>query len=49
MTANRVEAELLIFWDSKSCHRDGRLRLHLRRGARYGDVPGVADLAMLLV
>ena len=49
MAANRVEAELLIFGDCKSCDRDGRLQFHLRRGARYGDVPDVADLAMLLV
>ena len=49
MTANRVETELRIFGDRKSCDRDGRLHLHLRRGARYGDVAGVADLAMLFV
>jgi hypothetical protein len=49
MTADRVKAKLLIFGDRKSGDSDGRLRLHLRRGARYGDVPGVADLAMLLV
>ena len=49
MAADRVEAELLIFGDSESCDRDGRLHLHLRRGARYGDVPDVADLAMLFV
>jgi hypothetical protein len=49
MAADRVKAELLIFGDSEPCDRDGRLHLHLRCGARYGDVPGVADLAMLLV
>jgi hypothetical protein len=49
MTANRVEAELLIFGNRKSSHRDGRLQPNLRRGLRYGDVPGVADLAMLFV
>ncbi len=49
MTANRVETELLIFGDRKPRDRDGRLQFHLRRGLRYGDVPGVADLAMLFV
>jgi hypothetical protein len=49
MTANRVEAELLILGDRKSCDRDGRLRFYLRGGRRYGDVAGVADLAMLFI
>src|SRR5580704_10176341 len=49
VTANRVEAELLTFGSGKSGDRDGRLQFHLRRGLRYGDVPGVADLAMLFV
>jgi hypothetical protein len=49
MTANRVEAELLIFGNGKSSDGDGRLRLYLRGGRRYRYVPGVADLAMLFV
>jgi len=49
MTANRVETEFLVFGDRKSGNCDGRLRFYLRRGLRYGDVPGVADLAMLFV
>jgi hypothetical protein len=49
VTANRVEAELLTFGSGKSGDRDRRLQFHLRRGLRYGDVPGVADLAMLFV
>jgi hypothetical protein len=49
MTANRVEAEFLIFDDRKSSDCDGRLRFYLRRGPRYGDVPSVAGLAMLFV
>jgi len=49
MTANRVETELLIFGNGKSGHRDGRLRFHLRRGLRHGDMAGMADLAMLFV
>jgi hypothetical protein len=49
MTANRSEAELLIFGDRKSSPRDRRLQFHLRRGPRYGDVAGVANLAMLFV
>jgi hypothetical protein len=49
MTANRVETELLVFGDRISGDRDGRLHFHLRRRLRYGDVPCVADLAMLFV
>ena len=49
MTANRVEAELLIFGSGKSGYCDGRLRFQLRGRLRYGDVAGVADLAMLFV
>jgi hypothetical protein len=49
MTANRVETEFLIFGDCESGDRDGRLQFHLRRALRYGDVPCVADLAMLFV
>jgi hypothetical protein len=49
MTANRVEAEFLIFGDCKSSNCDGRLRFYLCGGRRYGDVAGVADLAMLFV
>jgi hypothetical protein len=49
LTANRVEAEFLIFGDCKSSDCDGRLRFNLRAGRRYGDVAGVADLAMLFV
>ena len=49
MTANRVETELLVIGRSKPRDRDGRLHFHLRGGLRYGDVPGMADLAMLLV
>ena len=49
MTANRVEAEFLIFADRNGSDRDRRQRFYLRRGLRYGDVAGVADLAMLFV
>ena len=49
MTANRVEAEFLIFGDCRSSDRNGRLRFYLCGGRRYGYVPGVADLAMLFV
>jgi hypothetical protein len=49
MAANRVETELLIFCDCESGDRDVRLHFHLRGGLRYGDVTGVADLAMLFV
>jgi len=49
MTANRVEAELRIFGGRKTGDRDGRLRCYLRSGLRHGNVPGVADLAMLFV
>jgi hypothetical protein len=49
MTANRGEAELLIFGNGKSSDCDRRLRFYLRGGRRYGDVAGVADLAMLFV
>ncbi len=49
MTANRVETELLISGECESGDRDGRLRFYLRRRLRHGDVPGVADLAMLFV
>ena len=49
MTANRVEAELLIFGNGKSSDSNGRLRFYLRGGRWYGDVPSVADLAMLFV
>ena len=49
MTANRVEAEFLIFGDCKSSNCDGRLRFYLCGGRRYCDVAGVADLAMLFV
>ncbi|MGD0427481.1 MAG: hypothetical protein ABSC10_12225 [Candidatus Acidiferrales bacterium] len=49
MTANRVETELLIFGGRKPGDRDRRLRFYLRGGLRYGDVTGVADLAMLFV
>src|ERR1700721_1147013 len=49
MTANRVETKFLSFGDRKSSDRDGRLRFDLRRGLRYGDVAGVADLTMLFV
>jgi hypothetical protein len=49
MTANRVEAEFLIFGDCKSSDCDGRLRFYLSGGRRNGDVPSVADLAMLFV
>jgi hypothetical protein len=49
MTANRVEAELLVFGDAKSSGGYGRLRFYLRRRPRYGYVAGVADLAMLFV
>jgi hypothetical protein len=49
MTANRVETELLVIGRSKPRDRDGRLHFHLSRGLRYGDVPGMTDLAMLFV
>ena len=49
MAANRVESELLIFGGCKSRDRVRRLRFQLRGGLRYGDVAGVADLAMLFV
>lgn len=49
MAANRVEAELLVFGHRISSNQDGRLHFHLRRGLRYGDVTGMADLAMLFV
>jgi hypothetical protein len=49
MAANRVETELLVFGDCEAGDRYGRLRFDLRGGPRYGDVAGVADLAMLLV
>jgi hypothetical protein len=49
MAANRVETKLLVFGDRISSDRDGRLHLHLRRGLRYCDVPGMANLAMLFV
>ena len=49
MTADGIEAKLLIFGDGKSRYGDGRLRFYLRSGLRYGNVAGVADLAMLLV
>ena len=49
MAANRVEAELLVFGHRISSNQDGRLHFHLRRGLRYGDVPCMADLAMLFV
>ena len=49
MTANRLETEFLIFGDRKSSECDGRLRFYLRRGLWYGDMAGVADLAMLFV
>ena len=49
MTANRVEAELLIFDGRKSRDRDGRLHFHLGRGSWHRDVARVADLAMLFV
>jgi hypothetical protein len=49
MTANRIESEFLIFGGRKSSDCDRRLRFYLRRGPRYGDVAGVADLAMLFV
>jgi hypothetical protein len=49
MTANRVEAELLIFGGRTSRDRDGRLRFHLGRGLWHRDVARVADLAVLFV
>jgi hypothetical protein len=49
MTANRVETELLILGDCEASNSDGRLRFYLRRGPRYSDVAGMADLAMLFV
>ena len=49
MTANRIEAELLIFGGGKASDRDRRLQFHLRRGLWCDDVTRVADLAMLLV
>ena len=49
MTANRVETELLVIGRRKPRDRDGRLHFHLCRGLRYGDVPGMANLAMLFV
>lgn len=49
MTADRVEAKLLVFGACEAGDGDGRLRFYLRRGRRYGDVAGVADLAMLFV
>jgi hypothetical protein len=49
MTANRVETKLLVFDDGKPSDRDRRLRFYLRRGLRYSDVAGMADLAMLFV
>jgi hypothetical protein len=49
MAANRVESKLLVFGDCESSDRNGRLHFHLRRGLRYGDVPGMANLAMLFV
>jgi hypothetical protein len=49
MAANRIETELLAFGNRKLSDRDGRLHLHLRRRAWYGDVADMADLAMLLV
>jgi hypothetical protein len=49
MTANRVETKLLVFGDCESGDRDGRLRFYLCGGLRYGDVPCMADLAMLFV
>jgi len=49
VTANRVEAELLVFGDCEAGDCDGRLRCNLRGGRRDGYVAGVADLAMLFV
>ena len=49
MTANRIETQFLVFGDCETGDGDGRLRCYLRGGTRYGDVAGVADLAMLLV
>ena len=49
MTADGIEAKLLIFGDGKSRYGDWRLRFYLGSGLRYGDMAGVADLAMLLV
>ena len=40
MTANRVEAEFLVFGDCKSSDCDGRLRFYLRGGRRYCDAGG---------
>ena len=49
MTANRIEAELLIFSRRKSGDCDGQLRFQPRGGLRYRDVSRVANLAMLFV
>ena len=49
MTANRVETKFLVLGERESSDRDGRLRFYLRRGLRYGDVSGMANLAMLFV
>ena len=49
MVADRVETSFLGFGWRKSGDVDGRVRLQSRHGLRYGDVPGMADLAMLFV
>jgi hypothetical protein len=49
MTANRVEAEALIFGGRESGDRDRRLHFHLRGWLRNRDMARVADLAMLFV
>jgi len=37
-----------FFSRREPCHRHGRLHYHMRRGLRDGDVPDLANLAVLL-
>jgi hypothetical protein len=49
VTADGVKAYFLVFADSNSRDRDGPLDSDLRSRLRDGNVPDMADLAMLLV
>ena len=49
MTADGVKAYFLVFADSNSRDRDGPLDSDLRSRLRDGNVPDMADLAMLFV
>ena len=49
MVASGIETYFLIFEDSKSRNRNGRLDSDLRGGLRHGRVPNMADLAVLFV